>query len=69
MPHSLMNSFTVSGAAAALKPDAIKAFRQSGLLVVHNFFKSSVVNDLSSVCKMTAIARGEKIYPGVDRGP
>ena len=69
MPNLINNNFTVSGVAAALKPSAIKAFRQNGVLVVHDFFKSKVVNDLSSVCKSTAIARGDKVYPGVDRGP
>jgi hypothetical protein len=56
----------VQGYRKLFSPEAVRAYRHYGFVLVENFLPSDTVEQLTSLCNAAARRRGEAIFPGID---
>lgn len=61
-----MESLYVRNRAQALSLDAIRRYRQTGVLVVRDYFQRSELQDLAAACTTAVRARGANAFPALD---
>ncbi|KAG8346611.1 hypothetical protein ERJ75_001003100 [Trypanosoma vivax] len=61
-----LNQLYVDGLAGLLSPAGIRTYRQAGVVVARNLLPESMVEALVTACRLVALSRGPRLFPGID---